>query len=796
MSNNTLQIKVRNLGPIKELNGNLSSKNRNIILAANGLGKSKIAGALAHLNASEKSTFEIELLDNHIINFFAEGKKSELEIKKGTDVLGKIEFSGRKNESGQNLTNLKIQQSTTRFYVFSEDYITKQLRETNFKLNDKIDNKILLDEENIEISNIKEEINKTYLQINNKKIEINDDLEKEKNIYLIDEYKINRKLISYREITLEKVIGYDLEDLECRAKKAIADELNKIKELDITKIQKPNFSVQIADLKILLATSRDILLKEYKRCSLPDKLNDNINNHKDFYKTGLEIYDNNNDDECPFCQQKIDKEYENKTVEYYKKYFESTEYTAKKQIEENIKNTCKNSEEISSECNRYNEKINNISEYIKDISYLYEEKESLVNLNITDIQKEINFVLIDLNKKNGNVELEIHRDFKSLEEKIGKIYETIKNNENIIEKISKKVKTVDKKRLDLCNELCHSFLKDYVKRNKEKIIKIRELEQTREASDAKRIELEEKYNKGITARQKISENFNKLISLFFPGKYHFDRNDFSVSLKNDYKPENISNVFSDGEKTIVAFCYFLSSVYKDIKNIRELDDLYLILDDPINSVSSDYIYKVAEILKYLCIDQNGNLILVPAGNDRDKKRDNDHTDKKDNDQRGENYRQVPWLIFTHSSLFFNICVNGRVVDKNAAFVMSEKLETHEIKRVAKYFSNFEKQLRHIQDVTNTRKPEHYTANAIRSVLETVSSFCYPDATLTDFLNLYSKKYGVLSKVIIINDLSHGRFEEGYTPDNDLVECCKYAIEIVKEYAPGRVKNIEKLGPEE
>lgn len=94
------------------------------------------------------------------------------------------------------------------------------------------------------------------------------------------------------------------------------------------------------DLKNLLVTSRDILLKEYKRCSLPDKLNDNINNHKDFYKTGLEIYDNNNHDECPFCQQKIDNEYKNKTVEYYKKYFESTEYTAKKLIEENIKDIC------------------------------------------------------------------------------------------------------------------------------------------------------------------------------------------------------------------------------------------------------------------------------------------------------------------------------------------------------------------------------------------------------------------------------------------------------------------------
>lgn len=463
----------------------------------------------------------------------------------------------------------------------------------------------------------------------------------------------------------------------------------------------------------------------------------------------------------------------------------------KKQIEENIKNTCKKSEEISSECNRYNEKINNISEYIKDISYLYEEKESLVNLDITDIQKEINFVIIELNKKNGNVELEIHRDFKSLEEKIRKIYEIIENNENIIEKISKKVKTVDKKRLDLCNELCHSFLKDYVKRNKEKIIKIRELEQTREASDAKRIALEKKYNKDIKARQKISENFDKLISLFFPGKYYFDRNDFSIELEDGKKSNNMSKVFSDGEKTIIAFCYFLSTIYRYINNIRELDNLYLILDDPINSVSSDYIYTIADILRYLYINDTGNLILMSARNDKDTKKDNDNADQKDSHQKEEKYREVPWQILTHSSLFFNICVNGRVVDKNAAFVMSEKSETHEIKRVAKYFSNFEKQLRHIQDVAITSKPEHYTANAIRSVLEAVASFCYPAASLTRFLEDYNEKYGSPSKVIIINDLSHGRFEEGYIPDSNLVECCKYALEIVKTYAPGQIKNIEK-----
>ncbi len=796
MSNDPLQIKVSNLGPIKKLDGTLSSKNRNIILAANGLGKSKIAGALAHLNASEKSTFEIELLDNHIINFFAGGKKAELEIKKGTDVLGKIEFFGKKNRSGQNLTNLKIQQSTTRFYVFSEDYITKQLRETNFNLNNNIDNKILLDEENIELSKIKEEINETDLQINNKKIEINDDLENEKYIYLIDACKLSKNLQSYKEITLERVIACDLEDLECRAKTEIADELNKIKELDIAKIQKPTFSVKIDNLKNLLATSGDILVQEYKRCALPDNLNDDITNHKDFYKTGLEIYKDNNHDECPFCQQKIDEEYKSKTIEYYKKYFESTEYSAKKRIEENIKNIYRISEVISNECNSYNEKIDNISEYITGISDLSEEKGRLFKLNIKDIQEEISLVLTDLNKKNVDIELTKTRDFNSLEEKIGKFYKIIANNEENTEVILKKIKSFNKKRLDFCNELCSSFLKEYVKKNKEIIKEVRELEQKKEESNAKQIELELKYNKGIEARQKISENFDYLLRQFFPGKYNFNRNDFSIELEDGKKSNNMSKVFSDGEKTIIAFCYFLSTIYRYINNIRELDNLYLILDDPINSVSSDYIYTIADILRYLYINDTGNLILMSARNDKDTKKDNDNADQKDSHQKEEKYREVPWLILTHSSLFFNICVNGRVVDKNAAFVMSEKSETHEIKRVAKYFSNFEKQLRHIQDVAITSKPEHYTANAIRSVLEAVASFCYPAASLTRFLEDYNEKYGSPSKVIIINDLSHGRFEEGYIPDSNLVECCKYALEIVKTYAPGQIKNIEKPRSEE
>lgn len=305
-----------------------------------------------------------------------------------------------------------------------------------------------------------------------------------------------------------------------------------------------------------------------------------------------------------------------------------------------------------------------------------------------------------------------------------------------------------------------------------------------------------KYNKGIEARQKISENFDYLIRQFFPGKYNFDRNDFSIKCKDGKKSNNMSKVFSDGEKTIIAFCYFLSTVYRYINNIRDLDNLYLIFDDPINSVSSDYIYTIADILRYLCIDDTGNLILVSARNDKDRRKDNDDADQKDSHQKEENYREVPWLILTHSNLFFNICVNGRVVDKNAAFVMSEKSETHEIKRVTKYFSNFENQLRHIQDVINTGKPEHYTANAIRSVLEAVASFCYPAASLTRFLEDYNEKYGSPSKVIIINDLSHGRFEEGYTPDSNLVECCKYALEIVKTYAPGQIKYIEKPRSEE
>lgn len=69
----------------------------------------------------------------------------------------------------------------------------------------------------------------------------------------------------------------------------------------------------------------------------------------------------------------------------------------------------------------YNEQINNISQYITGISYLSGEKERLMELNINDIQKEISFVLTDLDRKSVDIEFKITRDFKSVEEKIGKI---------------------------------------------------------------------------------------------------------------------------------------------------------------------------------------------------------------------------------------------------------------------------------------------------------------------------------------------------------------------------------------
>lgn len=93
-----------------------------------------------------------------------------------------------------------------------------------------------------------------------------------------------------------------------------------------------------------------------------------------------------------------------------------------------------------------------------------------------------------------------------------------------------------------------------------------------------------------------AEDINKLLLSFWGDKIklHPHKNSYQILRKKhngDYVP---AKNMSDGEKTVMAFCYFLISLKskKSDGTNNKIEDTIIVIDDPISSLSNNYIYQI------------------------------------------------------------------------------------------------------------------------------------------------------------------------------------------------------------
>ena len=52
-------------------------------------------------------------------------------------------------------------------------------------------------------------------------------------------------------------------------------------------------------------------------------------------------------------------------------------------------------------------------------------------------------------------------------------------------------------------------------------------------------------------------------------------------------------MLSDGEKSILAFCFFLANIHGVVENESDYNRLFLVIDDPVSSMDFNYVYNVS-----------------------------------------------------------------------------------------------------------------------------------------------------------------------------------------------------------
>lgn len=296
-------------------------------------------------------------------------------------------------------------------------------------------------------------------------------------------------------------------------------------------------------------------------------------------------------EKCPFCQQDLDKA----RKEQIEALFDNT-YQEKKNSLENLSKT------YSSEILRIKEHFN--SRYfldVKDKDFLL-AKESLLRTIETNIKK--------IEKKNSSPSMII--DLKSSQEHIDKVNEIVEQLNSEIEIFNNKLKQKSYSLSDITKRfwlLTRSKFNNEIEAynaEKEKLRIDRETNKAKSQSILGEINHQKKIirenREKITSIAKSIENINnQLLSIGIVGfelkEHPTESNSYYICREGKSPSEHIYKSLSEGEKTLITFLYYLELCQgsEDTSGTTHKNKKILVIDDPISSLSQNYIYEIGAL---------------------------------------------------------------------------------------------------------------------------------------------------------------------------------------------------------
>lgn len=568
--------------------------------------------------------------------------------------------------------------------------------------------------------------------------------------------KIKSTLNEFRQLNIESIkLGKKLGETE--SYNSLCVQLTKLRSIP-DKIPGLVIEMHFPDLECL--DSIDNIMKTSYTKSVFDakamELIKKVQMDHNFYHSGLMKYENFSDGKCPFCNQNLN-DYGLYIIDLYKEYFRQEESQIINDIEQNsgaIKNIFK---EFSNCMSLYSKMKSLFYEYKEYIPEFKEEKcESFPD--IEPIKKEFEKITKALEIKKKDIErtdFDISDSVKAIRNFKVKTQDIYSKQRNLSERLQKALEDSDKSRINLHRKMCDSKYNDLIDDCSNIIDEISELTNRITLLDKSITEKEEKVRK--PKKDIIVEDLKKYLSYFFHDKYLFDSSTFGISFLNRSLDKKAKDVLSDGEKSILAFCYYLASTHLLITNEDDYNNLFFIFDDPISSMDFRYVYAVADIIRGL---------------------KNNFTHIKDH---------VRYLILTHNAEFMSILLRNKI-PKLFLHMKNGKIE----KLKKELLMPYEYHLRDLLSVSKREIPPcHTTPNSIRQVIETIMHFENPNKNSTEE---YVRENEILNKnafiYSVMQDGSHGAVrKQPAISDTDLINAASVIIDFVNSKYPEQINNL-------
>lgn len=578
-SNNDFHISLvaKNIGP--HIDFNLREKvnsNKIVFYANNGTGKTFLSRTFRLAEEPKKNADDLIAVHK---------KEAEFSFKIVNNSLTK-ELFVKLNRGNEPVVN---NNSGLIFHVFNSDYVNEQIVPNNYTPNGEIDGYII-GKEQIDLSEEKnkEEILRGVIKKYDERIdEYIDSLRKE----LTDEGVRGRTtemaLITREELHRGKI--YD----DVKTSEQVTRELEKLAQMpeELQDIPLPVWYYEpscLDDILIELSVS-------HSKSEWDEEFVKYYSVNRDFIFKGLDnpLLGKNI---CPFCKREL----EGSALELIKKYSAYREDRESK---------------IVDKLNRYKSALSDLSNAIMDWCHktslaqtrLEQYKEyfpSLASMHITNVEMgefelqpfENLKKIIDEKIKNLTFVSDEKVNINAIKSLLMTIRNYHKDNESCINKANRAKNNTNAERLELRRDLCRSIYMEGKSNLADAFCCLDKAQEELKKIQKSIKEKEEKIK--ISKKEKVSNTLNALLKLFFGDKYSLDNDNFHIKFWGDDVGE-VSKILSDGEKSIVAYCYYLASTYVIVNDEDDFKKLFFIIDDPVSSMDLQYVYLVSETLRGL-----------------------------------------------------------------------------------------------------------------------------------------------------------------------------------------------------
>ena len=518
--------------------------------------------------------------------------------------MGSLQLDMANNQTAAKLVD-------TIFHVFSEDFVHEELREQNYKIDGEIENQIAVDSTNIQIGEARDALSKAESATQGALVKFKAAFEQEKVAQLIGRAGVRRQLKEYNALSFESLIDNYTEKPQPLEENNFVDIL---KDLDSLKsLPDAPLYPETIDVIGLDDTDLSALAGSLNRITSPSTVSEEIKRkidaHRDFYKAGVDLINQRHLASCPFCEQGLTASDPKAVIDAYVEYFSDEEEKHKAELRRYYSALRHKEKQIAgAEISLARQK----SRYDTLKSWLPSMRETSLSQGESAVNaatEAIASLRIAIESKAKNLSAPSVAPDDDLAKRIGAINQVITDNNRNVGALSESVSKSDDERRSLQRRACDAFSREFAISRWPEIAALRA---NRNDLREKAAELRalEKSSPPTNARVRVADTFELLLKDFFGDKYVFDKDAFVIKRGVHEMARGPHRTLSDGEKTAIAFCYFVACVHRKVTANTDYRRLFMVFDDPVTSMSYDFVFAIAQTLKNLNIGGGG---LVGAG---------------------------------------------------------------------------------------------------------------------------------------------------------------------------------------